>query len=87
MCREVEDASEELEISVLDDNGGNDYEFLGKVVILLLGQQLDGADQWHRLKKENLRSAAHGVEPRILLRIRSAGSRLSGRWRGLNEHF
>lgn len=65
---DIEDISEVLEVTVLDDNGDMEDDFMGKVKIPLQSIE-DGVERWYRLKCHKSRKGAPGDQPRILLRI------------------
>ena len=65
---DIKDVYEVVEITVFDDNGDHDYEFLGKVVIPLLNIE-NGKERWYRLKDKHLRKSSKGEDPRILLEM------------------
>lgn len=66
---DIKDVYEVLEVTVYDDNGDYNYEFLGKIQIPLLNIE-SGVERWYRLKDKNLRQSAKGEAPRILLEMR-----------------
>jgi len=65
---DIKDVYEVLEVTVFDDNGDHDYEFLGKIAIPLLNIE-SGKERWYRLKDKHLRKSSKGEAPRILLEM------------------
>jgi len=66
---DIKDVYEVLEVTVYDDNGDNNYEFLGKIHIPLLNVE-NGKERWYRLKDQTMRKTAKGDAPRILLEMK-----------------
>jgi len=66
---DVKDVYEVLEVTVYDDNGDEDYEFLGKIQLPLLCIENE-KERWYKLKDQSLRKSAKGEAPRILLELK-----------------
>jgi len=66
---ELDDMSEDLVVSIFDENNDIEQEnlLLGKVVIPLLRIAQAPETRWYRLKGQNLRKSADGDSPRVLL--------------------
>ncbi|KAG5898687.1 hypothetical protein JTB14_030637 [Gonioctena quinquepunctata] len=64
----VKDISDVLEVTVFDVDQDEKVEFLGKVVVPLLGIK-NGEMKWYALKNKKLRGPAKGSAPKILLEL------------------
>jgi len=66
---ELDDMSEDLVVSIFDENNDIEQEnlLLGKVVIPLLKIAQAPETRWYRLKGQNLRKSADGDSPRVLI--------------------